>query len=69
MGLKGIKNLRKKSGLKLREVAAATDVCLRAVQKWEEGRVIPREGHLLKLQELFGTTMDELIKGECDENV
>lgn len=56
--------LRKEQGLSQEEVAAALEVSRQSVSKWENDSSVPELEKLVKLSELFGVTLDELVKGE-----
>ena len=55
---------RKEQGLSQEEVAAALEVSRQSVSKWENDSSVPELEKLVKLSELFGVTLDELVKGE-----
>lgn len=56
--------LRKEQGLSQEELAAALEVSRQSVSKWENDSSVPELEKLVKLSELFGVTLDELVKGE-----
>lgn len=58
-----IREARTRAGLKVTEVAKAMDVTEVCVYQWEAGDTKPRIEKLVKLAELFGITVDELLKG------
>ena len=57
--------LRKARNLSLGEVADALGVSRQSVSKWENNTSVPELDKLVKLGELFGLTLDELVKGEA----
>ena len=46
------------------DLADALDISRQSVSKWETDASIPELDKLLKLSELFGVTIDELVRGE-----
>ena len=46
------------------DLADALDISRQSVSKWETDSSIPELDKLLKLSELFGITLDELVRGE-----
>ena len=59
-----IKKIRKELGMTQDQVAGALDVTQNCVSKWENGVCMPSVEFLIKLSDLFGCTIDELVKGE-----
>lgn len=59
-----IVRLRKEKGLSQGELADALEVSRQSVSKWETDSSVPELEKLVKLGELFGVTLDELVKGE-----
>lgn len=57
--------LRKARNLSQGEVADALGVSRQSVFKWENNTSVPELDKLVKLGELFGLTLDELVKGEA----
>ena len=57
--------LRKARNLSQGEVADALGVSRQSVSKWETNTSVPELDKLVKLGELFGLTLDELVKGEA----
>lgn len=58
-----IKNLRKKHGMTQAELASRLSVSDKAVSKWENGTGYPDITQLPLLSEIFGVTVDYLLKG------
>jgi transcriptional regulator with XRE-family HTH domain len=61
---------RKKAMLSQEELAGKLGVSRQAVSKWETGESIPDMNNLAALAEIFGVSLDWLIKGEeekCEE--
>lgn len=46
------------------ELAEALDVSRQSVSKWETGTSVPELSKLMLMSELFGVSMDELVKGK-----
>lgn len=59
-----IVRLRTKENLSQSDLADMLDVSRQSVSKWETDASIPELDKLLKLSELFGVTLDELVNGE-----
>ena len=57
--------LRKARNLSQGEVADALGVSRQSVSKWENNTSVPELDKLVKLGELFGLTLDELVKGRA----
>ena len=57
-------NLRKQRGWTQTELADKLGVTNQAVSKWENGDSFPDTGMLVPLAELFGVSVDELLKGK-----
>ena len=58
---------RTKTGLSQATVAKAMGVSDAAVSMWETGKTRPRAGLLLELANLYGCTVDELLRQEGEE--
>lgn len=55
---------RRGSGLSQEELAESLNVSRQSVSKWETDSSVPDLDKLVALSELFGITLDELVKGE-----
>ena len=55
---------RKKANLSQEELAEKIGVSRQAVSKWERGEASPDTDNLIALSEVYGVTLDELIKGK-----
>ena len=64
---KEIKRLRKKIGLTQEELAEKLDVRFQAVSNWERGKAPPSIDNLVELSELFGVSVDSIIKPSDEE--
>lgn len=63
----GFSSARTKAGLSQRSVAEKMNVSPAAVALWDTGKSKPRAALLPKLAELYGCTVDELLRNEVDE--
>ena len=59
-----IARLRTQKNLSQGDLADALDISRQSVSKWETDASIPELDKLLRLAELFGVMLDELVKGE-----
>ena len=55
---------RKQKRMTQNELAQLLNVDRSTVAKWENGKSLPRTEILIKLADLFGCTIDELVRGE-----
>ena len=60
-----IQFLRKRNNLTQEDLAETMEVSRQTVSKWESDAAFPETDKLIKLSELFGCTMDTLIKGDA----
>ena len=56
--------LREDGGMSQSELGSLLGVTNKAVSRWENGRGYPDTSLLLKLSEILGITVDELLRGE-----
>ena len=61
--------LRSAAGMSQEELAAKLEVSRQSVSKWETGASVPDVEKLIKLAQLFGVTLDELVTGVRPEPV
>ena len=59
-----IAKLREDGGMSQSELGSLLGVTNKAVSRWENGRGYPDTSLLLKLSEILGITVDELLRGE-----
>lgn len=59
-----IYKLRTERNLSQGELSELLDVSRQSVSKWENGAATPDLDKIIKLSEVFGITIDELVKGE-----
>lgn len=60
-----ILRLRGEKNLSQEELAGALGVSRQSVSKWENGVSVPELDKLVQMGELFGVSLDELVKGEA----
>lgn len=58
-----LKAYRKAVGISQEELAAQLGVSQVAVSQWESGRTHPGFEKIIKLSDILGVTIDELVKG------
>lgn len=61
-----ISRLRAVRGLSQEELANELQVSRQSVSKWETNGSVPELDKLMKLSDLFGVTLDELVKGVAE---
>lgn len=61
-----IKDLRLKKGITQSELASLCGVHQTAVSQWEKGRTLPDKASLLKLSDIFGVSIDTLMKKKTE---
>jgi transcriptional regulator with XRE-family HTH domain len=59
--------LRAAAGMSQEELAAKLEISRQSVSKWETGASVPDVEKLVKMAELFGVTLDELVTGNRPE--
>ena len=59
-----ITRLRTEKGWSQSDLADALDVSRQSISKWETDGSVPELDKLLRLSDLFGVTLDELVRGE-----
>ena len=60
-----IYRLRTKAGMSQDALAGALEVSRQSVSKWENNAAVPELDKLIKLSEVFGVTLDELVGREA----
>ena len=58
---KKIKEIRKRSGMTIRQVQEACGISATAVCKWQNGQAMPTLDNLIILADLWDVKMDDLI--------
>ena len=61
--------LRHKEGISQEQLANRLDVTRQSVSKWESGAAMPELTKLIAISELFGVTIDYLVKDRIEEAV
>lgn len=59
-----LKQLRKQAGLTAKDVALSMGVSFQNVYNWENGSYLPESKKLRQLAELYGCTVDELLRDQ-----
>ena len=59
--------LRKKEGLSQEQLADRLGVTRQSVSKWESGTAVPELVKMISLSEMFGVSVDYLIKDYMEE--
>lgn len=59
--------LRKKAGMSQEDLADRLGVSRQAISRWELGSTLPDAPNLLKLSDLFGVSIDYLLRDDEDE--
>ena len=61
-------SLRKKAGMSQEDLAEQIDVSRQAISRWELGATLPDAPNLLKLSDLFGVSIDYLLRDDYNED-
>lgn len=74
MGMKiseKLQQMRRRSGFSQEQLAERLGVARQTVSKWENGQALPEVGVLLALCDLYGVSLDLLLRGEdgCAQSV
>ena len=62
-----IKQLRLHAGMTQEQLAAKLGISAQSVSKWENNSAVPELEKLIKMAQIFGITIDELVTGETKE--
>lgn len=65
---KNLKELRTEKGYTQAELAKEIGVSQGAIYFWEKEINEPTAGYLVKLADIFGVSVDELLSFECEKN-
>ena len=57
--------LRKKHGLTQMDLAEKLNVSRQAISRWEVGAAVPSTDNLKTLSDLYGVSVDDILKGEA----
>lgn len=60
-----IYRLRMARGMSQAELAESLEVSRQSISKWETGAAVPELEKLMRLSDVFGVTLDELVRGEA----
>lgn len=66
--MNNLRNLRRKKGVSLSQLAQETDIPIRTLEMWDSNKRIPQAYHRIKaLSEILGCDMDEFMtyEGQC----
>lgn len=58
---------RERVGLTQAALAMKIGVTQQAVASWEAGKTLPRPAMLLRLADVLGCTVDELLRGDAEK--
>lgn len=58
------RSARKKAGISVLDAAEKLGVSDAAIYMWETGQTKPRADKLVKLAEIYGCTVDDLLRGD-----
>ena len=61
-----IRELRAAAGMSQDDLAARVYVSRQTISSWENGKTYPDVQSLLLLSQVFGTTIDELVRGDVN---
>lgn len=61
---KKLVSLRKQKGLTQMDLAERLNVSRQAISRWEVGAAVPSTDNLKILSELYGVSVDDILKGE-----
>ncbi|MDR2570237.1 MAG: helix-turn-helix domain-containing protein, partial [Oscillospiraceae bacterium] len=62
-----IQKMRKEKGLSQEQLSEMLDVSRQSISKWESGQSYPETDKLIVLSEIFGVTVDSLLKNDQPE--
>lgn len=63
---RNIFELRKEKGISQEELANLLEVSRQTVSQWENGQTQPNIDNLLRLKEIFGVSVDEMLKNDSE---
>lgn len=63
-----LKDERLRCGLTQEQVAEEFGITASAVSRWESGEMKPRADKLLRLAELYGCSVETLLRGEHNDD-
>ena len=59
-----LKTFRESQNMTQDELALKLNISRSSIAMWESGKSLPRTELLIKLADIFGCTIDELVRGE-----
>ncbi|MDE7105352.1 MAG: helix-turn-helix domain-containing protein [Ruminococcus sp.] len=62
-----LRHLRELKGLTLEEIAESVDVTKQAMNKYEQGKMIPNGIVLVDIAEKLGVTVEKLVRGKTND--
>ena len=62
-----LRHLRQQKGLTLEEIAESVDVTKQAMNKYEQGKMIPNGIVLVDIAEKLGVTVEKLVRGKTND--
>lgn len=60
----GFKKAREAAGISMQEAAAQIGVSFQAISLWENGKTMPKASKLLKIAEVYGCSVNDLIAAD-----
>lgn len=61
--------LRKKNGYSQEQLADKLGLARQTISKWETGQAVPELSGLIQLSELYGVTIDRIVKNDIECNI
>ena len=61
--------LRKQNGYSQEELAERIGIARQTISKWENGQAVPEINGLIRLSELYGITVDRIVKDDAECNL
>ena len=62
-----LRHLRELKGLTLEEIAKSADITKQAMNKYEQGKMVPNGIVLVDIAEKLGVTAEKLVKGKAND--
>ena len=61
--------LRKQNGYSQEQLADKLGIARQTLSKWENGQAVPELGNLISLSNLYGITIDRIVKEDDECNI
>lgn len=61
--------LRKQNGYPQEQFSDKLGIARQTLSKWENGQAVPELGNLISLTNLYGITIDQIVKGDDECNI